>query len=187
MTTTHQSIHSHMLTPMLLLASSLHPSHPHPHTLPSPAINRNNMGILFSFFHKVKNAFIPVDDKDEVWLLDNIAYPNHGSPSSSQWTAEYVVAFFKENESTRARIGTTIANILQTLQIAPGEAVRLDAPGVDRPLRRVPQTRQPIAVRATARGPFPFVCGVRPLPAQPVWSGAVAKAATRCVSLSVGH
>jgi len=84
------------------------------------------MGTLFSFLRKVKRAFTPVDDKDEVWLLDNIAYPNPEHSSSSQWKAEYVVAFFKENEDIRARIGSTIASILQTLHIAPGDQATED-------------------------------------------------------------
>lgn len=57
--------------------------------------------------------------KDEVWLLDNIAFPSDTSPSG--WKAEYVAAFFKENEDIRARIVKAIADILQTLNLAPAD------------------------------------------------------------------
>ena len=82
------------------------------------------MAALTNTIGKITHMFSPAKDatsKDEVWLLDNIAFPSDTSPSG--WKAEYVVAFFKENEDIRTRIVKMIADILQTLNIAPGDDV----------------------------------------------------------------
>ncbi|KIM31898.1 hypothetical protein M408DRAFT_327296 [Serendipita vermifera MAFF 305830] len=80
------------------------------------------MALIADTIEKITHILSPggkKTSKDEVWLLDNIAFPSDTSPSG--WKAEYVVAFFKENEDFRTRIVKTIADIIQTLNIAPND------------------------------------------------------------------
>ncbi|PVF96076.1 hypothetical protein CPB86DRAFT_787353 [Serendipita vermifera] len=58
------------------------------------------------------------DQQDEVWLMDNTAVR---LSATDDWKAEYVVAFFSANEDIRQNLVNALAELAQTLQIAPGD------------------------------------------------------------------
>jgi len=64
-----------------------------------------------------------VDGEDEVWLMDNIAFrPVNASPDT-QWQAEFVLAFFKENDAVRKKVTDAVANLSQALGLAKDDKV----------------------------------------------------------------
>lgn len=65
----------------------------------------------------------PADHHDEVWLLDNLAFrrgPNE------PWRAEYVAAFFDDNSKIREKVVKAIADLTQTLNLAPDDQISED-------------------------------------------------------------
>jgi hypothetical protein len=56
---------------------------------------------------------------DEVWLMDNTAV--RSAPTAQDWKAEFVVAFFKDNEDIRKKITIALADLAQALKLAPND------------------------------------------------------------------
>ncbi|KAG8811107.1 hypothetical protein FRC18_003668 [Serendipita sp. 400] len=88
-----------------------------------PAITK----LFDNLVNMVSSHSKPVDNGDEVWLLDNIAFRGEQQQDQSheqtagRWKAEYVAAFFDNNEAIREKIVDAVADIAQTLDIAPDD------------------------------------------------------------------
>ncbi|KAG8810004.1 hypothetical protein FRC17_003135 [Serendipita sp. 399] len=91
------------------------------------------MQFLRHLFHRSKPQ--PVDNGDEVWLLDNVAFrpqpqqqqqqqqPQPQQQTVGRWRAEYVAAFFDDNHVVREKIVAAVADIMQILNIGPDDDV----------------------------------------------------------------
>lgn len=80
-----------------------------------PSLTKTVDKVLHPNGNQAKNP----DHDDEVWLMDNTAY--RSSPTAQDWKAEFVVAFFKDNDDIRKKITVALADLVQLLKLAPND------------------------------------------------------------------